>query len=76
MRYVVQAAKADLNGDGRIVLGEWKRYLQRFGRDVLDSGVTGGVLRVIAYAPTYSCSPPTVFLLTITVAQIVCFVLR
>ncbi len=49
-----QAAKADTDGDGRIVLGEWQRYLERFGRDALDRGVTGGVLRVLAYAPAYS----------------------
>ncbi len=70
-----KAEKADLNGDGRIVLSEWRQYLNRFGRDFLDRGVTAGVLRVLAYSPSYSCHPPTVFLLTMTAAQIVVFIM-
>ena len=29
----------------------------------MDSGVAGGALRVVLYSPTYSCNPPTLFLI-------------
>ncbi len=73
---VVQAYKADTNKDGKIVLSEWREYLRRFGNNFLDQGVAGGVLRVLAYAPAYSCNPPTLFLICMTAAQITCYLLR
>ena len=29
----------------------------------MESGVTGHALRVVLYSPTYSCNPPTLFLI-------------
>lgn len=61
---------ADLDRDGRVDQSEWQEFIARQGGDLVGGGAAGGVFRVLAYAPVYSCSPPTVFLGAITAAQI------
>ena len=55
--------KADLNRDGLINEQEWRQHVNKYNKEFLDSGVAGGALRVVLYSPTYSCNPPTLFLI-------------
>lgn len=67
--------KADLNQDGWICEYEWETFIQSGQRDLLGGGAAANVARVLMYAPTFSCNPPTMFLLLISLIQIVCFAL-
>ena len=68
---------ADANRDGKISRTEWEGWVGKSGRDFLGkSKAAGGFVRVVAYSPTYSCSPPTVFIGLITILQIVLYLLR
>jgi hypothetical protein len=56
---------------------EWESWIGRKGKEFLGgSQAAGGFLRVLAYSPTYSCSPPTIFIALITLLQIVIYLLR
>ncbi len=55
--------KADLDSDGRIDEAEWERHVRQYGSEFMNTSVMGKALRVIAYSPSYSCHPPTLFLL-------------
>jgi hypothetical protein len=49
---------------------EWESWVGKNGRDFMGkSSAAGGVIRVLAYTPTYSCNPPTVFIGLITLIQ-------
>ena len=55
--------KSDVNKDGLIDETEWKQHVNKYCKEFMDSGVVGGALRVVLYSPTYSCNPPTLFLI-------------
>jgi hypothetical protein len=68
---------ADANRDGKISRHEWETWVDKKGKEFLgQSKAAGGFLRVIAYSPTYSCNPPTIFLGLITALQIIFYLLR
>ena len=73
-----QLKKADKNEDGEVTLLEWEAFLEKRagGKSALLEGVSGGIIRVVAYSPSYSCCPPTIFILSITALQIVFYLLR
>jgi len=51
---------------------EWEEFINsRRGIDVLASNkMASGILAVVAYSPVYSCTPPTVFIVGITLLQV------
>lgn len=55
--------KSDANKDGLIDEHEWRQHVNKYSREFMDSGVAGGALRVVLYTPTFSCNPPTLFLI-------------
>ena len=71
-------SKADKNNDGKISLEEWEEWIaSKSGKDFLaNRKYAGGILRVVAYSPTYSCSPPKMFIVAISIIQVVFYVLR
>ena len=71
------SSKADLDNNGCISCQEWEKFVESKGHKVLENNkLAGGFLRLIAYSPTYSCSPPTVFIAAITVLQITFYLMR
>lgn len=71
MHLVKTLPKSDANKDGLIDEHEWRQHVNKYSREFMDSGVAGGALRVVLYTPTFSCNPPTLFLILITALQIV-----
>eukprot|EP00095_Tigriopus_kingsejongensis_P010040 snap_masked-scaffold231_size243715-processed-gene-1.20 protein:Tk10040 transcript:snap_masked-scaffold231_size243715-processed-gene-1.20-mRNA-1 annotation:"rhomboid-related protein 3" len=68
--------KMDINNDGRISKSEWEVFVKKErGSKLGGKGWTGTLSRVLLYAPTYSCSPPTLFLVVMTLIQIACYIL-
>ncbi|XP_059085995.1 protein rhomboid-like [Tigriopus californicus] len=67
--------KADLNQDGLICEMEWETFVQNGKGAFFGGGGMANVARVFMYAPTFSCKPPTMFLLIISLIQIACFTL-
>ena len=66
---------ADKNKDGKISLKEWQEWLDSKKRPFAKSRAMGGFMQVVAYSPTYSCCPPTVFILGITFLIVLFYVL-
>ena len=75
---------ADTNQDGKISRNEWQDWvdkcIKKTTKDAPGSGVfskaMGGFMRVVAYAPTYSCCPPPLFVISITLLQVMFYLLR
>ena len=70
--------KADKNSDGYLTLKEWEEFLKfksSFNHQP-KSKVMGGVMGVVALSPTYTCSPPTLFIIGISALQLLFYLLR
>ena len=74
--YVDQMSKSDLNRDGRVSDTEFESMLKERGKVFMGGAYSGGGLRILAYTPVYTCRPPTIFLLLVTIAQIAIFATR
>ena len=71
-----QLNKADKNRDGKIVLEEWENWIQVKGkRPFQNKKAMGGMMQVLAYSPTYSCNPPTLFIIIITLLEVLFYLL-
>ena len=72
------ARKGDKNKDGKISLEEWEDWIQsKSGKEFLARHkYADGFMRVMAYSPAYSCYPPTFFILSISILQVVFYLLR
>lgn len=67
---------ADANHDGKISSTEWKQWVDKSDEQLLgNTKIAGGFLRVLLYSPTYSCVPPTIFILSITLLQVMFYLL-
>ena len=69
--------KADKNSDGYLTLKEWQDFLKcksKFNNQPKNK-VMGGVMGVVALSPTYTCSPPTLFIIGITALQVLFYLL-
>ena len=71
-------SKADKNKDGKISLDEWEEWVaSKSGKEFLaGKKYAGGFMRVVAYSPTYSCSPPKLFIAVISILQVLFYILR
>ena len=74
--YVDQMNASDVNRDGRVCDKEFEAMLKERGKEFMGGSLTGGGLRILAYTPVYTCRPPTLFLLLVTMAQIAIFAIR
>ena len=69
--------KADKNSDGYLTLKEWQEFLKcksKFNNQPKNK-VMGGVMGVVALSPTYTCSPPTLFIIGISALQVLFYLL-
>ena len=56
--------KSDEDKDGLINEQEWRRHVNKYSGEFMEGNMyAGGALRVVLYSPTYSCNPPTLFLI-------------
>ena len=71
-------SKGDKNRDGKISLEEWEEWIQsKSGKEFLARHkYADGFMRVMAYSPAYSCTPPKLFILSISILQIIFYILR
>ena len=72
------ARKGDKNKDGKICLEEWEDWIQsKSGKEFLARHkYADGFMRIMAYSPSYSCYPPKLFILTISIIQTVIYLVR
>lgn len=72
------AHKGDKNKDGKISLEEWEDWIQsKSGKEFLSRHkYADGFMRVMAYSPQYNCRPPTLFILTMSILQVLFYLLR
>lgn len=69
---------ADKNHDGKVTLKEWQDWIQHRVKTKRATGKGkkfNQVMQVLAYSPTYTCSPPTLFILIITCVQVLFYLL-
>ena len=72
------ARKGDKNKDGKISLEEWEEWIQsKSGKEFLARHkYADGFMRIMAYSPSYSCTPPKLFVLTISIVQTAIYLVR
>ena len=68
--------KADKNKDGKIDAEEWTDWLDKHTKQPLENHhKAGAIAQVFAYSERWTCSPPTVFILSITFLQVLFYLL-
>jgi len=68
--------KADKNKDGKIDEEEWTDWLDKHTKQPLENHhKAGAIAQVFAYSERWTCSPPTVFILSITFLQVLFYLL-
>lgn len=70
---------ADKNRDGKVTLKEWQEWIQNRVKSKRETGKVKKLnqfMQVMAYSPTYTCSPPTLFILSMTCLQVLFYLLR
>jgi len=71
VRAVSQLKKEDLNGNGRIEYSEWTRF---YHKHLKDAKSLMPVVQWLIYQPTYSCRPPPLVLVFLSVLQVICYI--
>ena len=59
--------QADTDQDGSITYNEWLNYYQKHAKDTRN---LLPAFQVLLYEPNYSCSPPAVFILLLSILQV------
>ena len=72
--------RADKNQDGTITLQEWEDWVHRTksGPKILmiKNDKLNKVLNVVGYAPTWTCKPPTIFIILMSFLQVLFYLLQ
>ncbi len=71
--------KADKNQDGSITLHEWEDWVQatqskptkKIKNDKLNKA-----MNLVAYSPTWTCTPPTIFIILMSFLQVLFYLLQ
>ena len=74
-----QLKKADKNQDGSICLQEWEDWVNQIQggtRTIVENGHLNKLLNVLAYAPRWTCRPPTVFIILMSFLQVLFYLLQ
>ena len=71
-----KTSTADKNKDGKIDLQEWNEFVDNQIKQPLENHPkANAVAQVFAYSENWTCSPPTLFIPTITFLQFIFHVL-
>ena len=77
MYLVSKLKKADKNQDQMVTLVEFEDWLQRNQQGlIIRNEMVKKAVSVVAFAPTCTCKPPTLFIILISFVQVICFLLQ